>query len=386
MNTQIGGKVCVWIGAAMALVHAAPINYEALKNYTFTTNANVVPTLNLQRYDHAYDYNVVGGGIAQNTAQTARGFDPFAPDSYNKNWPNAANANIYYWAIFNRPPQLVPIAVTKEQVNGLTLNGSPYNDSSVAGGANANVDASVTTLAAKNAAGSLSVNGNVPDPVAGERLFAMSYGQLTATANGANLRGVVTDAAGLVINNLAAPRGIGSTAVRTGAADPVSLAAFDSSGNLMSNTLLMVDQGEIDGWGLLDWESNALTLNADNGFFSLAIYPFTQGDVAGALDLTVVNGVVTFATTGTAFQSCQASAKSSVSSFSCTLPTLESWNYAYNSNGNMMSLEANFDDVGFTQAENTPEPGTLITIGLALVGGGLLRRRRRASAASTEHR
>ena len=367
--------VCACL-AAIASTYGAAINYDITKNYTFTTNANVVPTLNEQRYAHSYDYNVNGGGIAVNTAQNNNAYDAFAIDTYNANWPNAANANIYYWALFNRPSGHVPVAITKETVNGLTLAGSPYNDAANAGGASANVNATVTTLQAKQADGTLDVNGSIPDPAAGERLFAMSYGQITARANGANLAGVITNNANMRINNLAAPRGIGSTQMKTGAADPVAVAAFDSSGNMLSDMLLMVSQGEVDGWGFLDWSSNSLDVNADNAMFTLSEFPFSSGDPSGTLTLTIVNDVVSFSTTGTAFLSCQATKVVSSGSFSCTLPTTASFNYSYNSNGNMMTVEADSDSVGFTQASNAPEPGTMLSVGLGLVCGARLWRRR----------
>jgi hypothetical protein len=237
------------------------------------------------------------------------------------------------------------------------------------------VNATVTALAAKTATGTLVVSGSTAVPAKGEQLFSMAYGQLTASANGANLAGTVTDAAGMMINNLGAPRGIGSTLVKSGAADPVDLFEYDSGGNLLSSSLLYSTQGEVDGYGLLDWQNNALNVTADNASLFVAAYPFSSGDPSGTLQLIIANDVVSFVTTGTAFQSCQATASSGSGSFSCVLPTTESFNYSYDSNGNPITVTANFEDVGYTQTTVTPEPGTAFTFGLGLVFGVKLWRR-----------
>jgi hypothetical protein len=366
---------CLAVAASDANGAAIPINYSVTKNYTFTTNANVVPTLNEQRYGHAYDYLVGGGGTAVNTAQNSNSYDGFAADGYNKNFPDPSNANVYTWAIFNYPKGLVPVAVKKEVVNGLTVAGSPYKDPTNAGNASANVDATVTALAAKNATGTLTVSGSIPAPAKGEQLFAMSYGQLTAQANGVNLAGRVTNAGGMVINNLSAPRGIGSTRVKTGAADPVDLFEYDNSGNLLSSSLLFESQGEVDGYGLLDWENNSLNVTADNATFFLTANPFSSGDPSGTLQLTITDDVVSFLTTGTAFQSCQTTQSSGPGSFSCALPTSESFNYSYDSGGNPITVAADFEQLGFTQAGDTPEPSSSLMVGFGLIVGVRLWRR-----------
>jgi hypothetical protein len=354
--------------------YGGPINYSITKNYTFTTNLNVIPTLNEIRYGHAFDFNLVGGGVASNTAGQNKGYDPFSVDTYNKNFPNPAFPAVYNWAIFNRPNNLAPVPIVPDKINGLTVAGSPYNNSTNAGGASANVNATVTALAAKAATGTLAVSGSIPAPINGEQLFSIGYGQLTASANGANLAGKITDAGGMVINNLGAPRGIGSTLVKTGAADPVDLFEYNSAGALLSANLLYVSQGEVDGYGLLDWENGALNVTADDASLFVAAYPFGIGDPSGTLQLNIVNDVVSFVTTGTAFQSCQTTEISSSGSFSCALPTAETFNYSYNTNGSPITVTADFEDLGFTQATVT-EPSTLLVVGSALLALGLLRQR-----------
>jgi hypothetical protein len=123
---------CLAIATTQAYGAAIPINYSLTKNYSFTTNANVVPTLNETRYGHVYDFSAGGGGIASETAQTYTGananYDPFAPDSY---YLNAATKT---YGSFNYPKNKASVPVTRENVNGLTLAGSPYNDPTNAGG------------------------------------------------------------------------------------------------------------------------------------------------------------------------------------------------------------------------------------------------------------
>jgi hypothetical protein len=80
-------------------------------------------------------------------------YDPFAVDTYNKNYPNPANPATFNWALLNRPTNQVPVPIIKDSVNGLPVAGSPYNDPTNAGGVSANVDATITALAAKTATG-----------------------------------------------------------------------------------------------------------------------------------------------------------------------------------------------------------------------------------------
>ena len=368
MFTRVIPALGCWVMAATGIYGAPiPINYSLTKNYSFSTNLNVVPTLNETRYGHVFDYSNAGGGIASNTAQTYTGanasYDPFAADSY---YLNAATLT---YGIFNYPKGKASVPVTRETVNNLTLAGSPYNDPTNAGGASANVNATVTALAAKTATGTLAVSGSTAAPAAGENLFSIAYGQLTASVNGANLAGTVTNAEGMKINNLSAPRGIGSTTVKSGAADPVDLFEYDSGGNPLSSSLLFSSQGEVDGYGMLDWENNALNVTADNASLYVTANPFSSGDPSGTLQLIILNDIVSFATTGTAFQSCQATETSGSGSFSCVLPTTESFNYSYNSSGNPITVTADFEDVGYTQTTTTPEPGTALTMGLGLIVG-----------------
>jgi hypothetical protein len=217
------------------------------------------------------------------------------------------------------------------------------------------------------------VSGSIPAPAQREQLFSIGYGRLSASANGTNLSGAITDAAGMRIDNLSAPRGIGSTLVKTGAVDPVSVSEYDSGGNLLSAKLLFESQGEVDGYGSLDWESDALNVTGDNASLFIAAYPFSSGDPSGTLQLSIVDDVVSLVTTGTAFLSCQTTQSSSLGSFSCVLPTTETFNYSYDSSGNPITVTADFEDIGFTQT--VQEPGTLMLLGASLLGFGVLGRR-----------
>ena len=143
---------CLIVTSVSAFGGPTPISYSLSKNYTFSTTANVQPTLNEMRY------------------------------------------------------------------------------------ASANVNATVTALAAKTATGTLIVSGSISAPANGEQLFSIAGGVLTASGNGTDLKGSVTDAAGMVINNLSAPRAIVSTLVKTGAADLVDLFEYDSAGDLFVKT------------------------------------------------------------------------------------------------------------------------------------------------------
>jgi hypothetical protein len=145
---------CLVVAATNA--YSGPITYSLTKGYMFTNNQNVIPTLNETRYGHAFDFNVINkSGVASNTGGQKPAYDPFAIDSYNKNFLPPSNDKVYNWAIFNRPNGLAPVPIVTDKINGLTVAGSPYNNSTNAGGASANVNATVTALATKRATGTL---------------------------------------------------------------------------------------------------------------------------------------------------------------------------------------------------------------------------------------